>query len=174
MVLGLCCCTGFSLVVASGGHSWLQGVGFSSRWLLLLQSTDSRVHRPRYLWHLGSVVAVPGLQSSGSTVVAHGLSCSSGCGIFLDQGLNLCLLPWQANSLPLSHQGSPGFQCYNRVIWGLWYSIRSNSHCLWVLLLASLVYLDRLFCFDECVESFRIRQFTLILQEPKIPQKVWG
>ena len=29
------------------------------------------------------------------------------CEIFLDQGLNLCLLYWQADSLPLSHQGSP-------------------------------------------------------------------
>ena len=28
-------------------------------------------------------------------------------GIFLTQGLNLCLLHWQADSLPLSHQGSP-------------------------------------------------------------------
>ena len=28
-------------------------------------------------------------------------------GIFLTQGLNPCLLHWQANSLPLSHQGSP-------------------------------------------------------------------
>ena len=28
-------------------------------------------------------------------------------GIFLTQGSNLCLLHWQANSLPLSHQGSP-------------------------------------------------------------------
>ena len=28
-------------------------------------------------------------------------------GIFLDQGLNLYLLHWQADSLPLSHQGSP-------------------------------------------------------------------
>ena len=27
-------------------------------------------------------------------------------GIFLDQGLNPCLLRWQADSLPLSHQGS--------------------------------------------------------------------
>ena len=29
------------------------------------------------------------------------------CGIFLDQGSNLCLLHWQADSLPLGHQGSP-------------------------------------------------------------------
>ena len=28
-------------------------------------------------------------------------------GIFPTQGLNLCLLHWQAGSLPLSHQGSP-------------------------------------------------------------------
>ena len=29
-------------------------------------------------------------------------------GIFLTQGSNLSLLHWQADSLPLSHQGSPG------------------------------------------------------------------
>ena len=28
-------------------------------------------------------------------------------GIFLTQGLNLCLLHWQVDSSPLSHQGSP-------------------------------------------------------------------
>ena len=28
-------------------------------------------------------------------------------GIFLSQGLNLCLLHWQEDSLPLSHLGSP-------------------------------------------------------------------
>ena len=39
-------------------------------------------------------------------VVAHGLSCSTACGIFPDQDLNLCLLHRQVNSLPLSHQGS--------------------------------------------------------------------
>ena len=35
------------------------------------------------------------------------LSCSEACGIFLDQGLNSCLLHYQADSLSLSHQGSP-------------------------------------------------------------------
>ena len=39
--------------------------------------------------------------------VAHGFSCSWACGIFPDQGLKLCLLHWQVNSLPLSHQGRP-------------------------------------------------------------------
>ena len=32
-------------------------------------------------------------------------------GIFLTQGLNLSLLHWQADSLPLSHLGSPPFYC---------------------------------------------------------------
>lgn len=33
--------------------------------------------------------------------------CSVACGIFLDWGLDLSLLRWQADSLPLSHQGGP-------------------------------------------------------------------
>ena len=41
-VLGLNCCMGFSLVVASGGYSL---VNFSLQWLLLLRSTESRAHR---------------------------------------------------------------------------------------------------------------------------------
>ena len=37
----------------------------------------------------------------------HGLSCPVACGIFPEQGSNPCLLDWQVDSLPLSHQGSP-------------------------------------------------------------------
>ena len=40
-------------------------------------------------------------------MVAHGLNYFSAWGIFPDQGSNLDLLHWQADSLPLSHQGSP-------------------------------------------------------------------
>ena len=39
-----------------------------------------------------SVAVVCGLQSSGSLVVAHKLSCSAAGGILLDQAWNLCLL----------------------------------------------------------------------------------
>ena len=77
----------------------LQGVGFFLWWLLLLGA-----------WTLecaGSVVTVPGLWSTGPVVVAHGLSCSMACGIFLDQGSHPHLLHWQVDSLPLSHQQSP-------------------------------------------------------------------
>ena len=43
-------------------------------------------------------IEVPKLYSTDSVVVAHGLSCSTACGIVLDQGWNLCLLHWQAGS----------------------------------------------------------------------------
>ena len=55
----------------------------------------------------GSVVAAHGHQSTGLIAVAHGLSWSTARGIFPDRGSNLCLLHWQADSSPLSHQGSP-------------------------------------------------------------------
>ena len=43
----------------------------------------------------------------GSVVVAHGLSCSVACGVFPEQGSNLCPLHWQVDSYPLHHWGSP-------------------------------------------------------------------
>ena len=42
-----------------------------------------------------------------SVVVAHELSCSAACGIFLDQGSNPCPLHWQAFSYALHRLGSP-------------------------------------------------------------------
>ena len=57
-----------------------------------------QAHGLQQLWHMGSVVVARGLQSTGSVVVAHQLSCSVACGIFLDQGLNPCPLHWQADS----------------------------------------------------------------------------
>ena len=50
-----------------------------------------------------SVVVAPGLQRTESVVVAYGLSYPAACGIFPDQGLNLCLLHWQVDSLQRSH-----------------------------------------------------------------------
>ena len=78
---------GLSLVAASGGHSSSRCAGLSLSWPLLLRSTSSR--------------------RAGSVIVAHGPSCSAACGIFPDQGSNLCPLHWQADSQPLHHQGSP-------------------------------------------------------------------
>ena len=50
---------------------------------------------------LSSVVAAP-----RPIIMAHLVGCSLASRIFQDQGSNLCLLPWQADSLPLSHLGT--------------------------------------------------------------------
>ena len=57
------------------------------------------------------------LPESSSGPVVHGLNYySTTCGILLDQGQNLCLLHWQAGSLPLSHQGSLHFIFRNCIL----------------------------------------------------------
>ena len=78
---------GLSLVAASGGHSssWCAGLSLSRP--LLLQSIGSR--------------------RTGSVAMAHRPSRSAACGIFPDQGSDLCPLHWQADSQPLRHQGNP-------------------------------------------------------------------
>ena len=77
---------GLSLVAASRGYSSLRCTGFSLQWLLLLWSTGSRR---------------AGFSSCGSQAQLF-----MACGIFPDQGLNLCPLHWQADSYPLHHRGS--------------------------------------------------------------------
>ena len=58
----------------------------------LFIAVDSHVAGAQALGYVGSIVAAPGLWSTGSTVVPHGLSYSTACGIFPDQGSNPCLL----------------------------------------------------------------------------------
>ena len=52
-----------------------------------------------------------------ASVAVHRLSCSTACGIFPDQGSNLCPLHWQADSEPLRHQGSPKGHFLDSVLW---------------------------------------------------------
>ena len=84
---------GLSLVAASGDHSVVVVQGFPIAVASLVE------HRFLGMW-------ASWLQSVGSVVVTLGLSYPMACEIFLEQ-VNLCLLHWQADSLPLSHQGSP-------------------------------------------------------------------
>ena len=103
-------CAGSSLqrgLVSSWGEQGLLSAvvsGFSWQWLLLLQSTGSRAHG---LSSCGCWALEHGLNIRDA---CHGLHCSVAWGVFPDQGLNLCLFHWQADSLPLSHQGSPSYQ----------------------------------------------------------------
>ena len=82
------CCTGFSLVAASGGL-------LSSWGVLASLVADDRLNKS---W--ASVGA-----AHSSVVVAH--SSVVVAPTLLDKGLNPCLLHWQADSLPPSLQGSP-------------------------------------------------------------------
>ena len=99
-------------LAALGLHFCMQAFSSCGKWGLLfiavhrlLIAVASLVVKHRLqacglqqLWHMGSVVVAHGLQSAGSVVVAHGLSCSAACGIFPDQGSNLCPLHWQVDS----------------------------------------------------------------------------
>ena len=60
----------------------------------------------------------PGLEDTGSRALGHRLNrCEAGGSLLPDQGSSPCLLPWQADSLPPSHQGS------------LWSRLQSLGHC---------------------------------------------
>ena len=82
------CSVSFSLAVVSGGSSLAVVCGFSCY--------GARTR------HMGSAAEAPELSRAGSIVVVRGLSCHMASGILLDQGLNLCLLHGQVDSLPLS------------------------------------------------------------------------
>ena len=77
--VGFHCCTGLFLVLVRGGHSLVVGHG-----LLIGVSSLAAEHRLQGI--RASVLAGPGLESTGSVVVANQLTCSAACGIRLDQG----------------------------------------------------------------------------------------
>ena len=96
----------FSLVVTSRGYSPDVAGG-----LLIGAASLAAGHGLQGTWALVVLVCglrslAHGLQSTGPVAGARGLRCSAARGAFWDQGSSLCLLHWQADSLPLSHQGS--------------------------------------------------------------------
>ena len=102
---------GLSLAAVSWGPSWLH-TGFSL-WRFLCCGAQAlgaqasvvaahRLHSCR-LWAQKLQLAGP----KALVVVALGCTCSTACGILLDQGLHPHFPHWQSNSHPLYHQGSP-------------------------------------------------------------------
>ena len=102
LAIGLCCCVGISLAAESRDHS--PAAAPLSRWGC---SHCGAMWGLLELWRVGSGAEAPGPWSTGSIAVAHGLRCSTACGVFPDQGSNPGLLHGQAGSSPLSHQGRP-------------------------------------------------------------------
>ena len=97
-VLGLHCCMWAFSTCSDWGLLFIAVYGLLIVVAFLVAEHTLQVRKLQQLWHTGSVVVACRLQSAGSVVVAHGLSCSTACGIFLDQGLNSCPLHWQADS----------------------------------------------------------------------------
>ena len=84
----------FLLILGCAGFSWLQE-GFLKLWASHCDGF-SCVAQAVGTW--ASVAVVHTLWSTGSVVVAHGLSCSTACEILPDEWLNPCPLNWQVDS----------------------------------------------------------------------------
>ena len=95
--VGLLCC--------SHVLSWRAGAALTAVNVLLVAVAS--LVREHGLWAGGLQSSRSRAQSTGSVVGVPGLSCPVACGVFLDQRSNARLLHWQADSLPLGHQGSP-------------------------------------------------------------------
>ena len=95
--------------MASVGYSLVAVCGF----LVVASLVEQRLQgtRASVVAVMCSTVVAPGLESTGSAIVARGLSCFEACGVFSDQRWHLWLPHWQADSLPLSRQGSPISAC---------------------------------------------------------------
>ena len=95
---------GLSLVAASGGYSSCSArashcSGFSCcrAQAVGVRASVVAAHGPQRAQ--ASVVVARGLSSCGTQALEHRLSsCPAACGIFPDQGSNLCSLHWQADS----------------------------------------------------------------------------
>ena len=95
----------------------MQCMGFSLRWRLSLGSTGE-------YGASASAAVTPGPWSTGSAVVAHGLAAPRHVGSSQTRD-------WQANSLPLSHQGSPLTLISNPKDGNNLASVSLLRHCVW-------------------------------------------
>ena len=87
------------IYLGSSGCSLLHGFfcscgkwGYSSGDVWVSRCSGFSYCGARSLGHLGCSSGAPGLRSTDSVVAVHGLSCSTACWIFPDQGQKLCLL----------------------------------------------------------------------------------
>ena len=93
--LGLHCCTSAFLVVESGGYFLVAMLGVLLVVTFLVECGLQAMRASVAAAH-ASVTAARRLQTTGSVVVTHGLSCPTACGVFPDQGW--CLLHCKASS----------------------------------------------------------------------------
>ena len=164
LLCGLHCCVGFSLVVLSRGDSpvtlcWLL-TGVTSLVEHRFQGTWASPFAAHSLSSCGSR-----LRSTGLIVVARALSCSDACGISADQGQDPCLLHWQTDSLPLSHQGSPYLEFlinFLKVQFTTYMCFLNNS-CLYNFLIFILMVWYNIQFYDFFDLTFRVCNCSLFI-----------
>ena len=83
--------------------------------------------------------------------MAHGCRCPVACGTFPDQKSNSCLLHWQADSLPLGHQGNPKTLFLNKVL-NVYKNIYSEPHRY----------------------TIQIQQLIIVTFTQSLPYRVWA
>ena len=81
-------------------YFWLCSVFIAAHRLSLVAARGTTLCCSAWASHWGgfSCCGAWALGVRASVVVAHGLSCSTACGILPDQALNLCPLHWQSDS----------------------------------------------------------------------------
>ena len=141
-VLGLHCCMQAFSTCVSGGYFSLQYAGFSLQWRLIVG------HR---LCTRVSVVAASELWSTGSVVLAHGLSCSVACGIFPDHGSNPAL-QGTCVTTRLSKKPQAVFLCHHHLL------------CTWGILVHDSAF-DRRFS-NLSLLQHHLEDFTQMMAEP--------
>ena len=114
VLLGLCCCVQAFSSCGEWGYSSLRCAGFLLGWLLL--------------WGTGSVVVV------------HGLRYSVACGIFLEQGSNLCPQHCLAGSYSLYHQESPFISKFKKLKNIIFFSVELLLPNIWQLWIVQWSY----------------------------------
>ena len=156
--LGLRCCMGLSIVAASGGYSSLRCIGFSLQWFLFLRSMGSR--------HAGFHSCGWWALEHSSVVVAHRLSCSVACGIFLDQGSNPVSPALAGRSLTTVPPGKPLSTPYvEETIPSPWIVLGSLDKCqltvylrvcYWALFSDPLVYVSTCMPLPYCFNYYSL------------------
>ena len=103
-------------------------------------------------------------------VVVHRFSCSAAYGIFPGRGSNVCLLYFQVDSLPLSHQGKPLPELFFFfLMWVIWLVSSPLGHlhpfchdCVHSLMLLLLSSLSSYGCVFRVSHTASVSKFSLL------------
>ena len=145
-MLGLRCCVGFSLAVASRGHSWLQCMGFSLQWPSLVMEHGHR------------------LNSCGT-----GAKLLHGMWDLPRPWIKLGSLALADRSFTTEHQGGPpnclNYFCFNMWVLNIW----QDKSCF----LSHIIFLFFLAILMHSLFQITIQVTTKKKKKKKTPLELW-